>query len=172
MKKQAHKSISTDSGNLLYTCINLVTKIVLVMIFLVSLWAILSIVSPGTSVEEFTPDWSRLNHNRITPPQRSAAVVENGIHLPSGLKEGPGRKQVQSFCLSCHSSKLITQNRATADGWESMIDWMQATQGLSSLGSNRKIIVDYLSTYYAPQDYSRREPIDLEETEWYILNIE
>ncbi len=172
MRKKLKRKDATDTRTLMYTCMTLLSRMVMVIVFLIFMWGTLTVVSPETSVLDFTPDWSRLDHTRITPPLQSASMVENGIHLPSGLKEGPGRRQVETSCLSCHSSKLITQNSATSDGWESMIDWMQATQGLPALGGNRKVIVDYLSEYYAPQEYSRRAPLELEETEWYILNLE
>ena len=34
---------------------------------------------------------------------------------------------------------------------EKTIKWMQETQGLWPLGQNKKFILDYLSTNYAPQ---------------------
>jgi hypothetical protein len=69
--------------------------------------------------------------------------------------------------LACHSSKLITQNRATADGWRHIIHWMQETQNLWDLGANEDIIVDYLARNYAPEAAGRRVP--LTSIEWYEL---
>ena len=99
-------------------------------------------------------------------------VDANGIHVLSGLKFGPGIEVVQSQCLSCHSSKLITQNRATRDGWEEMIRWMQATQGLGPLGTQEPVILDYLATFYAPENEHRRPILEVNEIEWYILNTD
>jgi hypothetical protein len=46
---------------------------------------------------------------------------------------------------------------------------MQETQGLWPLGEAEPKILDYLATHYAPQENSRRPPIDLKSIEWYIL---
>ena len=93
--------------------------------------------------------------------------VENGIHIPSGLVAGKGLESMLVFCISCHSSKLITQNRATADGWKSMIDWMYETQNLPQLGEHESIIIDYLAEHYAPTEVGRRQQLEVEE--WYEL---
>ena len=99
-------------------------------------------------------------------------IVKDGIHVRSGFYADPDMKVVVAACTSCHSSKLVTQNRATRSGWETMIRWMQATQGLPDLGKNEPVILDYLAKYYAPKEAGRRANLNLEETEWYILNIE
>ncbi|MEL6720157.1 MAG: hypothetical protein AAFP82_15710 [Bacteroidota bacterium] len=93
--------------------------------------------------------------------------VKNGIHVATGLVYAEGFEVVSTTCTACHSAKLVTQNRASRAGWEQMIDWMQATQGLWDLGENEPIILDYLATHYAPEEVGRRA--NLEEIEWYIL---
>jgi len=98
--------------------------------------------------------------------------VVNGIHIRTGFHDDPDLKTVISACTSCHSSKLITQNKATREGWKSMIVWMQATQGLPDLGKSEPVILDYLAKYYAPTETGRRKNLDVDEIEWYVLNIE
>ena len=98
--------------------------------------------------------------------------VTNGIHIRTGMKDDPNLPMVIASCTSCHSAKLITQNKATREGWKSMIKWMQATQGLPDLGKNEPVILDYLSKYYAPTETGRRKHINIAAIEWYILNIE
>ncbi|MEM8527939.1 MAG: hypothetical protein AAGG68_25080 [Bacteroidota bacterium] len=100
----------------------------------------------------------------------SVKQVENGIHLETGLVYAEGFELVKGTCTTCHSAKLITQNRASRAGWEQMIDWMQETQGLWELGDIEPIILDYLATHYAPEEAGRRA--NLEEIEWYILEGE
>jgi len=95
------------------------------------------------------------------------ANIENGIHSPTGLKAGKGLESILVSCLSCHSSKLITQNRATADGWHSMIKWMYETQNLPQLGDQEEIIINYLAEQYPPIEIGRRASLDVEE--WYRL---
>ena len=73
---------------------------------------------------------------------------------------------------ACHSAKLVTQNRATRDGWEEMIRWMQAKQGLGDLGANEPVILDYLAANYAPEEIGRRANLNVESIKWYVLDLE
>lgn len=95
--------------------------------------------------------------------------VENGIHLATGLIHAEGFELVQANCLGCHSSKLITQNRNSREGWEQLIHWMQETQGLWDLGEQELGILDYLSTQYGPTAQGRRPVLQLAESDWYLL---
>ncbi len=96
--------------------------------------------------------------------------VVDGIHVYTGLKADPNLQVIIGSCTSCHSAKLITQNKATRAGWKSMILWMQATQGLQDLGNREPIILDYLAKYYAPENMGRRKNIDIAAIEWFILD--
>ncbi|GJM36361.1 MAG: hypothetical protein DHS20C18_53620 [Saprospiraceae bacterium] len=98
--------------------------------------------------------------------------IVDGIHLLSGLKVDKHWELVRGTCTACHSAKMITQSRATREGWEQMIRWMQKTQGLWDLGPNEGPILDYLSANYAPEETGRRANIDVEAIEWYILELE
>ncbi|MEQ9288208.1 MAG: cytochrome C [Cyclobacteriaceae bacterium] len=93
--------------------------------------------------------------------------VVDGLHVASGLIADTGYETVLTNCTKCHSSKLVIQNRASREGWESMIRWMQETQKLWDLGENETIILDYLSKNYAPEKKGRRAP--LKGIEWYEL---
>ena len=99
-------------------------------------------------------------------------LIENGYHVKTGLKIAPGFDLVKANCTVCHSAKLITQNKASREGWEQMIDWMQKTQGLWELGENEARILDYLAEHYAPEKKGRRENLNIKEIEWYILDLE
>ena len=98
-------------------------------------------------------------------------LIENGIHVATGMKYDDNFQYIRSSCLSCHSPKLITQNRATRDGWKQMIQWMQATQGLQDLGDKEKYILDYLAKNYAPEETGRRANLDIESIDWYVLEL-
>lgn len=95
--------------------------------------------------------------------------IENGIHLRTGLVEAEGLITVVNNCTSCHSAKLIIQNRMTAERWNKTIKWMQETQNLGDLGSNQEIIVNYLVTNYPPKMIGRREI--LTNIDWYELEV-
>lgn len=108
--------------------------------------------------------------SRSTSDEANRDKVVNGIHVRSGLHADPNLQTIIGACTSCHSSKLIIQNKATRDGWEQMIRWMQKTQNLGDLGKSEPIILDYLAKYYAPKKEGRRQNIDMEAIEWYVLD--
>jgi hypothetical protein len=88
----------------------------------------------------------------------------------SGLILDDGFEMVRAHCTPCHSAKLVTQNRASREGWKKMIDWMQETQNLWDLGDSESIILDYLAKHYAPESKGRRS--NLKDIEWYNLEEE
>lgn len=102
----------------------------------------------------------------VAPPTEG---IVNGIDVATGFIAKGNWEIVKANCTSCHSAMLVTQNRQTRAGWKSLIAWMQETQGLWDLGENESLILDYLSTYYAPEDAGRRMP--LKDIEWYVLDV-
>ena len=48
---------------------------------------------------------------------------------------------------------------------------MQATQGLWDLGDAEAEILDYLAANYAPAETGRRTNLDVENIEWYMLEL-
>ena len=123
--------------------------------------------------KEYNPEELNRLNNRIRPNSKEANYdkIINGSHQRTGLKADPNLQVIIHSCTSCHSAKLITQNRATREGWKSMIDWMQETQGLPNLGVQEPIILDYLAKHYAPANTGRRKNLDMAAIEWYILEI-
>ena len=93
--------------------------------------------------------------------------IENGIHVRTGLIDAPGLTETVNNCTTCHSAKLVTQNRMNKERWHATIRWMQETQNLWDLGGQEEIIIDYLVTNYPPQKKGRRQT--LSEVEWYTL---
>lgn len=99
-----------------------------------------------------------------------APGVEDGTPLimaEGNFIEGEHKLLVVANCTGCHSGKLVTQNRATREGWTNMIRWMQRTQNLKDLGPAEDKILDYLAKNYAPTEQGRRAKLVVEE--WYEL---
>ncbi len=113
-----------------------------------------------------------IEHKKKRERSENFDLVENGIHVKTGLANDEHLPLIIGACTSCHSAKLITQNRATRDGWKAMIRWMQETQGLVDLGIQEPKILDYLAEHYAPKEVGRRQSLDVDEIEWYILELE
>lgn len=110
--------------------------------------------------------------NGYTIPEKMVKVseseeIEGGVHVATGLIEDEGLYAVIAHCTGCHSSKLIIQNRASREGWVSLIRWMQDTQNLWDLGDSEEAIVSYLAKNYAPEGQGRRAP--LLDIDWYEL---
>lgn len=106
---------------------------------------------------------------RIALADNDPERVQDGIHLGTGLKYDQNFAVVRGACTTCHSAKLIIQNRQNRDGWKNLIDWMQETQGLVDLGDSESPILDYLSEHYAPKETGRRPNLNLTEIEWYLF---
>ncbi len=106
------------------------------------------------------------NYQKIETSTDTTAI-ENGVHINTGLIEAEGLHLVIAHCTSCHSAKLITQNRLSKEGWQETIKWMQETQNLWDLGNDEEAVVNYLAKNYAPTDIGRRA--SLKNIEWYSL---
>jgi len=103
----------------------------------------------------------------MVPIELDEDRIENGIHVRTGLINAEGLMTVVNNCTNCHSSKLVTQNRMTAERWNETIKWMQETQNLWDLGGNQELIVNYLVTNYPVQKKGRR--MALTNIDWYDL---
>ncbi|TVZ27142.1 hypothetical protein JM83_2165 [Gillisia sp. Hel_I_86] len=117
------------------------------------------------------PNFSAFKSNTealvVTPEEIDENLIENGIHVRTGLVDGVGLMAVVNNCTNCHSAKLVTQNKMSAERWNETIKWMQETQNLWDLGANQEIIVNYLVTNYPVTEKGRRE--NLTNIEWYGL---
>lgn len=111
---------------------------------------------------------SDTNSVEADPTVEDPDLIVEGVHVRTGLVDAKGLQEVITNCTTCHSSKLIIQNRMGKEQWNASIRWMQETQGLWDLGENQEIIVDYLTTNYPTFKKGRRA--SLTEIEWYPLD--
>ena len=127
--------------------------------------------SGGLMYYIYNPDILDFNSNAetiaVVPVEVDEDLIENGIHVRTGLIDADGLMTVVNNCTNCHSAKLVTQNRMTAERWDATIKWMQETQNLWDLGGNQEIIVNYLVTNYPPIAKGRR--MTLTDINWYEL---
>lgn len=140
----------------------LVLAIVALLLFYPKLW----IKTPQENQKEYVVPTTGIND----PSHPDYDKIENGIHLRTGFVEGEGLQLVINNCTTCHSAKLVTQNRMSKERWQSTIRWMQETQNLWDLGANEEPIVNYLATHYAHTEKGRRQ--NLANIEWYNLEDE
>ena len=101
--------------------------------------------------------------------KRIAALADTTKKDPeTGLVVDENLYMIKAQCTNCHSTKLITANRFTRDGWKQKIRWMQANHNLWELGDAEKIVLDYLEKNYSPTaSVARRAP--LKDIRWYKL---
>lgn len=102
------------------------------------------------------------------PLSAPAFKAGDSLDTETGLILAPGFSLVKSNCIRCHSAQLITTKRASREGWEGTIRWMQSTQGLGDLGKDEAVILDYLAKNYALTKQGRRPP--LQNITWYPLH--
>ena len=124
---------------------------------LVLLVAMLLLPACRQKQDDGAPD-QRLQGDRAS----DVALADKNVDEESGLVIAESWEIVKAQCTGCHSSKLITQNRATRKGWLDIIRWMQATQGLWHLGELEPVVLDYLAENYGvPERYRsmRRQPL-------------
>ena len=93
------------------------------------------------------------------PVARPEPVVASEPELDpvTGLKMTGDWEVVRASCTACHSPKLITQQRGTAQQWLTMIRWMQEKQNLWQFDpATEEKIITYLAENYPPSDAQRR----------------
>ena len=92
------------------------------------------------------------------PEEPVIARVE--IDPVTGLKMAGDWQLVRGNCTACHSAKLITQQRGTAEQWLTMIRWMQKKQNLWQFDPDTEDrIIAYLAEHYPPDAARRRAAI-------------
>ena len=94
------------------------------------------------------------------PAPEPLAASEPQLDPVTGMKMTGDWELVRGNCTACHSAKLITQQRGTAEQWLAMIRWMQKKQNLWQFdpGTEGRIIA-YLAENYPPDAAQRRAPI-------------
>jgi hypothetical protein len=89
-----------------------------------------------------------------------AAAEQPEVDAFTGFPKTGDWELVRANCIACHSPKLITQQRGTADQWLSMIRWMQAKQNLWQFEPEvERRIVAWLAESFPPSEDRRRAPI-------------
>ena len=95
----------------------------------------------------------------VSQPEPAVAAAPQ-IDPVTGFKMAGDWELVRGNCTACHSAKLITQQRGTAEQWLAMIRWMQKKQNLWQFDPDTETrIVAYLAEHYPPDAARRRAAI-------------
>ena len=77
-----------------------------------------------------------------------------------GLAKGPGREEVFYACQACHSLTIVKQQGLDRDSWDESLVQMVEEREMEPLDpEDRKLILDYLTTYYGRDSSKRRRKI-------------
>ena len=94
------------------------------------------------------------------PAPETAIAAKPALDPTTGLVMARDWEIVRAHCTGCHSAKLITQQRGTAQQWLTMIRWMQAKQNLWQFDDDtERRIIAYLANNYPPDAARRRAAI-------------
>lgn len=87
-------------------------------------------------------------------------AAETQLDPVTGFKMTGDWELVRANCTACHSAKLVTQQRGTAQQWLTMIRWMQKKQNLWQFDPDTENrIIAYLAENYPPSAAQRRPAI-------------
>jgi len=134
----------------------------LALIGVLIIFIITQLVNP-----DFLKPQSEVEFTQLVEEVDAENLIENGIHVSSGLIVDEGYELVMNTCSGCHSLKLVTQNKGNKADWKEVIVWMQETQKLWDLGPTEGPIIAYLAKNYGQSKKGRR--MNLENIEWYEL---
>ncbi len=92
------------------------------------------------------------------PPEAAPDIAaEVRLDPVTGLRMTGDWDIVRANCTGCHSARLVTQQRGSAQQWLTMIRWMQKKQNLWQFDpATEQKIITYLAENYPPSAARRR----------------
>ncbi len=109
-------------------------------------------------IADFVQSWGpepqySVHFNALDPSFEMTARAAR-IFNPSddywGLPRDEGYELVSAYCSACHSLNIVMQQKATAERWNEILDWMVETQGMARLNQeDQSVIHTYLSTHFS-----------------------
>ena len=58
----------------------------------------------------------------------------------------PGKKAENTYCVACHSTRIINSQRLSAAAWTKEVDKMM---GWGAVVPDKQLLIDYLATEYS-----------------------
>ena len=75
----------------------------------------------------------------------------------AGLPDAPGREEVATYCVACHSLKIVVQQGLTRSDWSELLTWMYEEQEMPELEPDeKKLVLDYLAKFVGPDTQKKR----------------
>lgn len=83
------------------------------------------------------------------------AIVFLMLALPaaaqSTLPDDPAKPVVEKVCSGCHSLTVLSDNRATKDRWEKIVEKM-VSRGAEGTDAELDQVIDYLARHFGPDN--------------------
>lgn len=99
--------------------------------------------APSRRARGIAPSWWRLSH------ACAFLVFALAASAQSTLPDDPAKPVVEKVCGGCHSFTILSENRATKDHWEEIVEKM-VTRGAQGTDEELDEVVDYLSRHFGP----------------------
>ena len=98
----------------------------------------------ATSAPDFSWTFNALDPG-LAPSETIAAAFDPTDDY-WGLPRNEGYDLVAGYCAACHSLRIVMQQRASAERWDALLDWMVEKQGMAEPpAEDRAALVRYLS---------------------------
>ena len=112
------------------------------------------------TVAELAKSWPaeppyKVNFDPIDPNVKvtdfKAAAKFNPADDYNGLPRDGAYELVDAYCTACHSIRIVMQQHATTERWDSLLTWMRTEQGMPELEPDeRRDILAYLEKHFGP----------------------
>jgi cytochrome c5 len=88
-------------------------------------------------------------------PLLAVGTLALGTAQAQDLPDGKGKDLLQQICTDCHGLDVITSQRATKDGWASIVDSM-VSRGANGTKDQLDAIIDYLAKNFGPDKDTKK----------------
>jgi competence protein ComEA len=94
----------------------------------------------------------RLLRHTLLPAALFVLIV--GAAAQSELPAGTGQAALKKVCSGCHDLSVVTQNHATRDRWEAIVEDM-VSRGAEATDEEQDQIVQYLAEHFGPAPHQK-----------------
>ncbi len=82
----------------------------------------------------------------------------NVVAIPNiTLTEDKGRDEVEAYCGTCHSLRLVIQQGLSREQWRELLIWMTEEQEMDKIpDDDEKLVLDYLAKHFSVEQHRKR----------------
>ena len=92
--------------------------------------------------------WNSIDRVRLdVQPGPGVVMPAGGDSTVAVVDDGPGKKVLDTRCLACHDTSLISQQRLTIPGWTREVDKMIGW-GAGVADEEKRSLIEYLAAHF------------------------